>query len=319
MTRRGRLLPMHRIAIIICTRDRAESLRATLASLAVCRVPPDVTAEALVVDNGSTDGTAEVVRAAQSLPLPIRFVFEPQPGQVHARNAGLRAAGSAEAILFTDDDVRPPPDWIEGMCRPILAGQADAVSGWVHFPSHYEALLSREPYRSRRGWFASTEDIDPSAPGRQVGANMAFNRRVVEKLGEFDPELGPGALGFFDDTLWSARLQRAGFRLVAAGPSVSVEHHFDRARLTRPTLLSMAERMGRSAAWVEYHWENADPRVPAWTRWKARWLLRIYRALTPWRRWQKAAPAWELQRVEVQAYYDALPGYAGQPRKYPRG
>ena len=305
------------VAIILCTRDRAESLRETLAAIGTCAVPPDVSAELIVVDNGSSDGTAATVRDARLPNLTVRYVLETPPGQVRARNAGLRAA-AADAILFTDDDVRPPRDWIDGMCRPILTGQADAVAGWVHFPPQYEALLSREPFRSRRGWFASTEDVDSAAPGRLVGANMAFSRRVVEAIGEFDPELGPGALGFFDDSLWSWRLMEAGFRIVGAAPGVSVEHHFDRSRLTRATLLAMAERMGKSAAWVDYHWEDGEARVPAGKRWRARWLLAIYRALTPWRAWQEAAPAWELQRVQTRAYLEGLDSFDGQARKYKR-
>ena len=193
------------------------------------------------------------------------------------------------------------------------------MAGWVHFPPHYEALLSREPFRSRRGWFASTEDIDPAAPGRLVGANMAFSRRVGgDHWASSIPELGPGALGFFDDSLWSWRLMEKGFRIVGAAPGISVEHHFDRDRLTRATLLAMAGRMGRSAAWVDYHWEGGDAWVPAGKRRRARWLLVGYRALTPWRRWQEDAPAWELQRVQTRAYLEVLHGFAGQERKYRR-
>ena len=305
------------VAIIVCTRDRAESLRETLGALGACVVPPDLAAELIVVDNGSSDHTAAVVRETRLPNLPVRSVAEPQPGQVRARNAGLRASTGADVILFTDDDVRPVRDWIEGMCRPILSGEGDAVAGTVVFPPHYEEWLAREPFRSRRGWFASTDDIDPAAPGRLVGANMAFSRRVVATLGEFDPELGPGALGFYDDTVWSWRLRRAGFRLVGAAPGVSIEHHFDRERLTRGALLSMAERMGRSEAWLSYHWEGDPATVPAARRWRARGLLWLYRALTPWRLLQKAAPTWELQRAQTRAYLEQLSRFHGEPRKYP--
>ncbi len=302
------------VAIIICTRDRAESLRETLVAVGRCAVPPDVTAELIVVDNGSTDHTAAVVRETPLANLPVRYVTEPQAGQVRARNSGLHATG-ADVILFTDDDVRPPLGWIEGMCRPILSGRTDAVMGAVHFPPHHAEFLSHEPFYSLRGWFAATDEIDRAAPGRLVGANMAFSRRVVAALGEFDPELGPGALGFYDDTLWSSRLQDAGFQIAAAS-EVSVEHHFDRSRLTRATLLSMAERMGRSAAWASYHWGQNGTRVAVATIWRTRLLLQTAQALTPWRKWQKVAPLWELRRVETLAYLVALRGFAGQPRKY---
>ena len=302
------------VSIIICTRNRADSLRDTLASIGECVVPPGIAAEVLVVDNGSTDHTLEVVRAAGLRNVPVRHVMEREPGQTRARNAGLRAS-AAEMVLFTDDDVRVPTDWIAGMCRPVLDGKADAVAGGVHFPAHYEPMLAREPFCSRRGWFASSEGIDPVDPQRMVGANMAFSRRVFETLKPFDTELGPGALGFYDDTLFSLTLKQAGFRLVAA-PDISAEHHFDLSRLTRPTLLSMAERMGKSEAYVVYHWEENDAAPSAAREWRARLLLFGGRLLTPWNALRGKAPNWELQRVQTLAFWRQLGVYAGTPRRY---
>lgn len=307
---------MGTVSIIICTRDRADSLRETLASIGKCLVPPDIAAELLVVDNGSTDHTARVVQEAGLANLPVRHLVEPTPGQTHARNTGLRAS-TAEVVLFTDDDVRVPQDWIAGMCRPIFSGDADAVAGGVHFPVHYETLLAREPLRSKRGWLASSEGIDPAKPQRMVGANMAFGRRVIEFVKDFDTKLGPGALGFYDDTLFCSRLLDAGFRLKAA-LHMSVEHHFDLSRLTRRTLLSMAERMGRSEAYISYHWEQNEMAATFAKRWRAGILLLGSRLVTPWNAITARAPLWELQRVQTLAYWRQLAGFVGAPRNYQR-
>ena len=305
---------MSSVSIIICTRDRAESLRETLASIGLCAVPPDMTSEVVVVDNGSTDNTAAVVHAAGLTNMPVRYLLESTPGQVRARNAGLRATKASDVILFTDDDVRVPVDWLEGMCRPILEGRTDALAGMVHFPPHYEPLLAREPFASRRAWFASTEDIDHARPARMVGANMAFSRRLVDVVGEFDPELGPGALGFYDETIYVWRLKRAGFRLEAA-PDVSVEHHFDRDRLTRRTLLSMAKRMGESEGFIHYHWHGGNPRpLRVWRAWA---LLLAERLRAPWTLRSEAASARELERVKQLAFWRQLQRCDGAPRKYP--
>ena len=302
------------VSIIICTRNRADSLRETLASIGKCAVPRGLAAEVLVVDNGSTDHTLEIVRKAGLTNMPVRYVSEMQPGQTRARNAGLRAS-AADMVLFTDDDVLVPENWIGGMCPPILGGEADAVAGSIHFPAHYERLLAREPFRSRRGWFASSENIDPVQPQRMVGANMAFSRRVIETIKQFDTELGPGALGFYDDTLFSLCLKEAGFRLVAA-PDISVEHHFDLSRLTRRTLLSMAERMGNSEAYVVYHWPKEGATAnPAKER--RAWLLLFgTRLLTPWNPVLGQTPSWELQRVQTLAFWRQLARCAGTPRTY---
>ena len=88
-----------------------------------------------------------------------------------------------------------------------------------------------------------------------VGANMAFSRAVLEKVGGFDPELGPGALGFGDDSLFASQILKAGFR-VHNGTDVVLEHHFEESRLMREAWLDAAERRGRSHAYRGHHWEH---------------------------------------------------------------
>ena len=305
---------MGSISIIICTRDRAASLRHTLASIGRCAVPADLAAELVVVDNGSTDDTAAAVREAGLANLPVRYVLEPAPGQVRARNAGLRATLASDLVLFTDDDVRVPRDWLAGMSGPILAGRADAVTGGVHFPPDYEPLFADEPFRSRRGWFAATHEVDPAQPGVLVGANMALGRRAIAAVGEFNPELGPGALGFFDDTVYAWRVRQAGLRLVAA-LGVSVEHHFDRARITPPAMLGLAQRMGTSAAHAVYHWGDvAAPRGPfkVWRAWALLWAERLRTLCTPG---DGAAQERVIRRVETLAYWRELRRCRGTRRK----
>jgi glycosyltransferase involved in cell wall biosynthesis len=303
------------VTLVICTRNRADSLRATLQCIGECEVSPSLEAELLVVDNASTDDTAHVVRAARLTNLPVRYLLAPEPGLSNARNAALRATG-ADMVLFTDDDVRVPRDWIAGMCRPMLAGKADAVAGGVRFPAHYEPLLAREPFRSKRGWFASNEGWDPAHPTAMVGANMAFNRRVIDALGGFDPQLGAGALGFYEEAVFSWRLKELGLRLVGAA-DVWVEHHFDFARLTRRTILAMAERMGKSEAYINYHWHHQAARAEPLKAWRARLLLWVERVRRPWSFYTRYVPLEEIQRVQTLAFWEQYGRLAGTPRNYP--
>jgi glycosyltransferase involved in cell wall biosynthesis len=245
---------MPTVSIIICTRNRAESLRPTLASIGRAEVPAGWQAELMVVDNGSTDDTAEVVRDARLGNMTVRYLSEPWGGLSFARNTGLRET-SGEIILFTDDDVRVPEHWIEGMGREIFNGHADAVAGGVVFPPLLDFAVNSCRFRTRRGWLASTEEIDPQRPKRLVGANMAFHRRVLERVPGFDVELGAGALGFGEETLFSWRLLAAGYRLAGA-LDTAVEHHFDLKRLTEEGLVESALKMARSHAFIVYHWEH---------------------------------------------------------------
>jgi glycosyltransferase involved in cell wall biosynthesis len=266
-----------RASIIITTRNRAEHLRQTLQSLASINLPADLPAEVIVVDNGSTDGTAQVVRESSIKTMPVRYLFEERPGQCHARNTGMSAA-RGDVIVFTDDDVRFAADWLENICRPILNGAADAVCGSIELAPH----LSRDWMDSwHRVSFASTERADGKPPENLVGANMAFSKRVLKAVPGFDTELGPGALGFADDSLFSRQILTAGFTLIHE-PRSAVVHHFDESRLSRKNLLEVARKHGRSWAYSAYHWEHQTIHHPRLKLWKARvrlawWELRNLR------------------------------------------
>lgn len=258
------------ITVAICSYNRCESLRHTLESLKCVRVPEAFSCELIVVDNASTDHTADVVRACTLPNMTVRYVYEPQRGLCYARNTAVRLA-NGEIILFTDDDVRLPHNWIEGMCAPILSGRAHAVAGGVRIAPHLERSWMG---RHHREWFfASTEDADKwDGPPLMIGANMAFSREVLAKVPGFDTELGPGALGLWDETLFSFQLNEAGYRIVFAFDVVA-EHHFDQSRLYRSSLLDLAKKRGRGAAYLKHHWEHQTISSPQWQLAKS--LLRL--------------------------------------------
>lgn len=208
-------------------------------------IPSDLPTELIVVDNGSRGA----VDAGECPHLPVRRVREPARGQSRARNAGM-AAARGDVLLWTDDDCHVPSDWVERMARPILDNAFDAVAGGVRLP---EALERPWMTPLHRRWLGCTRELDPVHPVAMVGAAMGFRREIARDLGPFDPELGPGALGFGDDTLWSLRLRHAGWKLVAA-LDAPVEHYFDPSRLSRAAWLDRALRAGASEAWIHRHW-----------------------------------------------------------------
>src|SRR6516162_8840309 len=93
------------VSLVICTRDRPQELARCLASLADQTTSPT---EIIVVDNASRDKRSrEAAIAAKAT-----YVREDRPGLDYARNAGIRAA-NGEIVVFTDDDVRLHPRWLE--------------------------------------------------------------------------------------------------------------------------------------------------------------------------------------------------------------
>jgi glycosyltransferase involved in cell wall biosynthesis len=265
------------VGIIICTCNRASDLRQTLESVCKVHVPAGMSAEVLVVDNAPGGPTAEVVREFRSARIRVRYVPEARRGKGYAYNSGM-AASPADIFLFTDDDVRVPENWIEGMCGPIIRGEADAVAGGVTISPQRDRAWLRGLMRSM---MACTWQKSPGDPAEwMLGANMAFSRKVLERVGGFDVELGPGALGFADETLFGDQLQRAGFRMAGAW-DVCTEHWFDESRLQRENLVKQVRNLGRSFGYVFYHWEHRTIRF-AWLRQASIWTkLKIREMLTP--------------------------------------
>lgn len=248
---------MPAVSIIICTRDRATSLRETLASIERVDLAGLDEVELLIVDNGSTDGTRELASAYRSERFGVRYVSVPTKGKGFAYNAGL-AAARGTICLFTDDDVRVPQNWVTGMCEPIRTGAADAVQGGIRIAPHLERPWLRGMLRI---WVASVEDPE-RAPEGLVGANMAFTKAAAEQVGGFDTRLGPGASGFFDDTLFGWALVNAG-RRIAYRPAIAVEHHFEERRLNLAAFLDSARKMAVSRAMVDYMMDPTLPDPPA--------------------------------------------------------
>jgi GT2 family glycosyltransferase len=220
-------------------------------------------------------------------------------------------AARGSIFLFTDDDVCVPEGWIDGMCRPLLDGRADAVAGGVRLAPD---LQRKWMTAAHRAWLADTGHLDPVNPGEFVGANMAFHRRVLDRVPVFDPELGPGAVGFGDETTFSRLVIAEGFRLISAF-DVCVEHRCGTDRLTRKSFLNMAEKHGRTAGYLTYHQLHRDAgpakRYSIKTGVKL-WLLRKLHRRPP----AEGLDPWESTLVQSHYFYRQLAKENGRPRRY---
>jgi hypothetical protein len=142
------------------------------------------------------------------------------------------------------------------MIAPIEQGKADAVVGRVMLAPH---LIKPWMTRRHRQWLAeldfSDDQIALSTPVDLVGANMGYSRKVLDVVPEYDAELGGGARGFGDETLFSWQLLRAGF-VIAPVPESVVEHHFEASRATAAIFREDAVKRGRCEAYIAHHWRH---------------------------------------------------------------
>jgi hypothetical protein len=181
--------------VLICTYNRADLLAETLDSLALSRTT--FRWNVIVVDNNSTDQTGSAVTSrAASYPVKLIYLFEPRQGKSNALNTGL-AATDAEIIIFTDDDVRVGEGWVEASCRAMLDDPTIDYTGGPVLPIWEQP---RPPWlhehRSDLWGTLAILDYGPQVfifEDRQrvpLGANMAVRRRLIDRIGGFDPKLG---------------------------------------------------------------------------------------------------------------------------------
>jgi glycosyltransferase involved in cell wall biosynthesis len=229
-----------RVSVVIGTYNRARLLDGTLQALAAQEVPDSLKWEIVVVDNNSTDSTAQVVTAfARTMATPVRYVFERRQGVSHARNRGIQKARGA-ILAFTDDDVLPAPDWIAQVAAAIDRWHADGVGGrilprWEAAPPRWltgnRNLLARVAIMDFEG--SRLLALPLEAEPQIWGANMAFRREFFERVGEFDPRLGVVGKKLFrgEEPDLIHRALELGLT-IAYDPALTVFHRigFDRVR-----------------------------------------------------------------------------------------
>lgn len=305
-------------SVIICTADRPADLKATLDSFEGV-TPPDKSGELIIVDNGSgaaAEATRQVVEATRGrlTYLDLRYVYQAEKGLSRARNRGL-AESCGEWIYFTDDDVRPCPDWLIALGEP-LRGEADMVAGGVRLAPNL-----RRPWMQREhlAMMASTEGFPAGEPlPSLVGANMAFHRRVLNRVPGYDVELGAGTAYGGEESLFTLQAREAGFRL-ASRPDVMVEHHFQEDRLLPQPMRIRAERSGRETAYIMHHWSH-EP-VTFARRNLIRSLVKLVQIRRAdrkeWPHHEGISPR-ELKAIEIYLFYRHYPTLKKLPRNYDR-
>jgi glucosyl-dolichyl phosphate glucuronosyltransferase len=238
--------------VVVCTRDRQDMLVGCLASLDEQRTDTtDGSVEVLVVDNGSTDGTASFLSRWAREGEGRTVVAEPVPGLSRARNAGI-AAATGDVVLFLDDDALAPRGWVDAHLAVYRNAPETAAAGGpvtLTWPEGRPSWLAPQ----LEHWFSALDHGDRAGPFPQdhgpYGTNMSMRRDVLAEVGGFTERLGRrrrSLLSSEEAELWR-RIWGAGHTIVY-DPATLLLHRVSSARLSRRWLLRRGWGQGRSNA-----------------------------------------------------------------------
>lgn len=269
------------VAVVVPTYRRPLRLRWLLNALSE---QVDVRFEALVAHDAG-EGV--------DLPAWVRRIEAPAGrGPGAKRNAAWRAT-DAELIVFTDDDCRPPPQWLAALVAAAREGGGESIVQGATRPDPDELGVLHHAPHARSQW------IDPPNAIGQT-CNIAYPRSVLEACGGFDESL-PDAVG--EDTDLFVRAQALGAPVVAA-PDAVTYHAVDWGLRSR---LRGSSRWAGMALLVRNHPSLRREMALGGYAWKsqhATWLL--------------ATQAWRL-RHPIGALVITLPWILGTPRRYGNG
>jgi GT2 family glycosyltransferase len=245
------------ISVVICAYNAEATLEECLLHTCALDFP---NLEIIVVDDGSTDRTAEIARGHPR----ARLVSIPHGGLSVARNEGWKAA-TGELIAYLDSDAYPTPEWLHYLSLGLYSSAVAAVGG-PNVPPVDDPPGAQVVARSPGGpvHVLIGDDRAEHVPG----CNMAFWRYALQEIGGFDPIYT--SAGDDVDVCWKVLDQ--GYE-IGFHPAALVWHH---RRPGLRTYLRQQRGYGRAEALVESR--HPDRFTPLGT---ARWSGRIYNSLVP--------------------------------------
>ena len=253
-------------SIVVCTSNRAESLRGTLIALAKQKY--DIgRLEIVVIDNDSTDHTAELVQHLKSsLSYPIRYALEEKKGIARARNRALQEA-SEEIVIFIDDDAIPVSHrWAEALASSFnhpavhVAG-GDLVPSW---PDNTKPKWIHDFFLAPLGLtqFGFHEKTLQRFPDFPWAANIAYRKSTALKYGGFLEELGWNESGRMipgEECELNLRIEKNGGQIFYV-PDASVRHKISSRKLSASWLMKRGNSQGiTDAVMARLHFKEKIP------------------------------------------------------------
>ena len=208
------------ISIIIPTYNRREEIKDLLISLKRQDCPSPF--EIIIVDDGSTDGTRELLQSiAKEWGEQLRFLSQDNRGVGPARNLGIRHA-QGDILVFVDSDCIAPPQWLKNLTAVLSDPQVGAAGGSELAPPGDSLLMKCFSYLMTA--FLTTGGLRGKT-GKKLGkyyprgGNMAVRKQALDAVGGFINRTYGG-----EDIVLNYKVKQAGFLLKYA-ENASIYHH----------------------------------------------------------------------------------------------
>ena len=283
---------MIKLSVIIPTRNRALTLGRALVSFAGQTFPKDEF-EVIVVDNGSTDRTAEVCAKTASLFTHFTRLYDEHPGLHVGRNLGMECA-QAEILVYGDDDIEASPEWLKSIYQAfadpavVLAGGKNLPVFEETPPEWIERLWSPNAFGERVCGPLSILDLGDNprriSPYKVYGCNFSILKSVLLAAGGFHPDGMPKELIRFrgdGETHVSRFIDNQGLAAFYH-PGASVGHLVPRERLTVEYFCQRSFNQGISNSFAEFREKKVTGRGN-------HGVLKFLRGLITWVRLRNAA------------------------------
>ena len=223
-----------RISVVVCSFNGESTIRDTLSGLLQLDYPDF---EVIVVDDGSTDNTAQIASEYR-----VRLIKTENRGLSSARNTGWQAS-SGEIVAYIDDDAYPDPHWLQYVAYAFSRGDFVGIGGPNIAPPG-DGLIA-ECVANAPGGPVHVLLSDREAE-HIAGCNMAFRRSVLEAVDGFDPVFR--AAGDDVDICW--RLQRRGWKLGFSAGAMTWLHRRNSVR----AYWKQQSGYGKAEALLEAKW-----------------------------------------------------------------
>lgn len=236
-----------RVSVIVTVKNEERAIGQLLDSLLAQSRMPD---EVVVVDGGSSDSTARIIRDYANRGAPIKLLLRPGASISMGRNAAI-AAANGEVIAATDAGVRLEPDWLEQIVVPFFSTESGqgGVGSAVEVASGFFVADPRSVFETALGAtvLPSLAEVDP-ARFLPSSRSVAFRKSAWSAVGGY-----PEWLDYCEDLVFDLALRRAGFRFQFA-PRALV--HFRPRRSLQSFFMQYfryARGDGKALLWTKRH------------------------------------------------------------------